>query len=247
MARNFIITGGTSGIGKAIVQSILLDSDDAADTIIVNYGHNDENAQAFLSSLAQDDRAKVMPIKADLGRRSGLADFVAQLNKRISGAIDALILNVGVGDYKPFPEYTYEDWDRVIETNLTLPIFLVQRLKPKLAQNGSLIFVGSYAGVVPYSSSLVYGVSKAGLLFATKALVKELEDTGTRVNAVAPGFIETAWQEGRSEESRERITAKIALHRFGMPEEVAKAVRALLDNEYINGSVLEVHGGYGYF
>ena len=145
-------------------------------------------------------------------------------------------------------EYCFEDWDRVIESNLTIPVFLVQKLyNGLLNKNASIIFMGSLAGIIPYSSSLVYGVSKAGLLFAVKALVKEVEPLRVRINGIAPGFIETRWQSGRSQESYNRINAKIAAHRFGEPEEVAQACIALLKNTYINGTILNVDGGYGYF
>ena len=102
-------------------------------------------------------------------------------------------------------------------------------------------------GQVPHSSSLVYSISKAGLSFASKLLVKEFEPLGVRINALAPGFIETRWQDGRSQESRDRINAKIALHRFGSPSEVADAAIFLLENTYMNGSIVTIDGGYNYF
>ena len=246
MSQTSLVTGGTSGIGWAVARKLLAASTDPADRIIINYGHDDSAAQSCIASFSVDQQAKVVLVKADLSQRDTLSGFVTQISS-ITSHIDYLVLNTGVGTYKPFFDYSFEDWDQIIETNLTIPVFLAQQLRPLLAENASIVFTGSYAGIVPYSTSLAYGVSKAGLLFAAKALVKEFEDKAVRVNAVAPGFVETPWQEGRSQESRDRINAKIALHRFGAPEEVAEAVYALLTNTYINGSVLEIHGGYGYF
>lgn len=80
-----------------------------------------------------------------------------------------------------------------------------------------------------------------------KALVKELEPIGARVNAMAPGFIETAWQKDRTKESYERVNKKIALHRFGFPNEVADMAYAVLMNSYMNRTVIDIHGGYDYF
>ena len=242
---NTLITGATAGIGAAIARQIAKDSQ-PGDTLIATYGHNDEAAQLLVTELGQYP-LDTITVKADLSERDNLSQFVEKLSGLVDG-FDQVVLNIGVGTYKPFMEYCFEDWDRVIESNLTIPVFLVQKLyNGLLNKNASIIFMGSLAGIIPYSSSLVYGVSKAGLLFAVKALVKEVEPLRVRINGIAPGFIETRWQSGRSQESYNRINAKIAAHRFGEPEEVAQACIALLKNTYINGTILNVDGGYGYF
>lgn len=247
MAKTYLITGGTSGIGEAVVRKLLNESCDACDKVIVTYGHNEDVACALKQSLSESDQKKLYLVKLDLSDRSNIDAFVLNV-ANISHHIDGLVLNIGVGTYKPFIEYEFEDWDRVIETNLTIPVFLIQRLKKgDFFDGSSIVLMGSLSGVIPYSSSVVYGISKAGLLFAAKTLVKELEDSGSRINAIAPGFIETRWQDGRSDESRERINRKIAVHRFGLPSEVADATYAVLSNPYINGTVLNVDGGYDYF
>ena len=114
----------------------------------------------------------------------------------------------------------------------------------------------AYAGMSPstyqsgqqaYSSSLVYGVTKSAIHFLTKSLVKELEPKQIRVNAIAPGFIETSWHKNRTPESYERINRKIALHRFGEISEVADMAYEILKNGYMNGSIVDIHGGYDYF
>lgn len=241
---NTLITGATAGIGAAIARQIAKDSQ-PGDTLIASYGHNDEAAKLLASELSPYS-LNVITIKADLSDRNNLSRFVEEISELVDG-FDQVVLNIGVGTYKPFVEYSFEDWDRVIESNLTIPVFLVQKLYDGLLnKNASIVFMGSLAGVIPYSSSLAYGVSKAGLLFAAKALVKEVEPLGVRINGIAPGFIETRWQAGRSQESYDRINAKIAAHRFGEPEEVAQACIALLRNTYINGTILNVDGGYGY-
>ena len=117
----------------------------------------------------------------------------------------------------------------------------MKELRPIMSEGGSILFTGSYAGQQAYSSSLVYGVTKSAIHFLTKSLVKELEPKQIRVNAIAPGFIETSWHKNRTPESYERINRKIALHRFG---EMAYEV---LKNGYMNGSVVDIHGGYDYF
>lgn len=244
--KHYVITGGTNGIGKAIVQEILAHSTDGDDRVLVNYGHNTQRAEEFLASLTPADRAKVVLVKADLSCEEGLDAFVQAVVAELS-AVDYLVCNVGVGEYAKFRDYTFDMWNRVLTTNLTVPAFLIQRLQPHFREQGSILLVGSYAGRKAYSSSPVYGVSKAGLIFLGQALVKEFEGQGVRVNSIAPGFIETSWQDNRSEESYQRINRKIALHRFGEPEEVAAMAYQVLVNTYMNGAVIDIHGGYEYF
>ncbi len=243
---NYLITGGTDGIGKAIAMKVLRHSESAEDRIIVNYGHNEEKARIFLATLSEEDRSKVVLVKADMSGEAGLNSFVKAVLDAVP-VIDCIVSNIGIGEYAKFDDYTIEMWNRVITTNLTIPTFLIQKLKPHMQNGGSILFVSSYAGLCPYSSSLVYSISKAGVAFLAKALVKEFDSLSVRVNAIAPGFIETAWQNNRSAESYERINKKIALHRFGTPEEVADMAYHVLTNTYMNGTVIEIHGGYNYF
>ena len=161
--------------------------------------------------------------------------------------MDWLINNVGISTYAKYEDYTFEEWSRIVNTNLSVPVFLVKELRPVMKEGGSILFTGSYAGRQAYSSSLVYGVTKAAVHFLTKSLVKEFEPKKIRVNAIAPGFIETSWHKNRTPESYERINRKVALHRFGTVEEVADMAYAVLSNGYMNGSIVDIHGGYDYF
>ncbi len=245
MSNVTIITGGTAGIGKAIVCKILENSKEG-DKVFVNYGNNTNNANEFLSSLERKDREKVHLIKADLSDYDEMLVFVSTI-KELTDHIDWLVLNTGIGTYLPFEEYDYELWDKVMRTNVNIPAFIVKELKAIMAEGGNLVFMGSHAGQVPYSSSIVYGVSKAAVHFLAKSLVKVFDDKRVSVNAIAPGFIDTKWQEGRSDVSRERINQKIAAHRFGTPEEVAALCYQILSNDYLNGSVYDIHGGYDFY
>lgn len=111
----------------------------------------------------------------------------------------------------------------------------------------SVLLMSSYSGRRPFSASAAYCISKAGLAFAAEALVKELESINVRINAIAPGFTETDWHKDRSSESRDRINRKIACHRLGDPAEIADMCYAVMVNTYMNGSVIDIHGGYDYF
>jgi len=243
---NTVITGGTSGIGRAIVSRMLEGSQHSDDRIFVNYGHNDALAASLLSGLGEEDRDKIVPVKADLSSYEGIEALTSRVLEK-TDRIDRLILNTGISSYKPFDEYTTELWDKIMMTNLNVPAFIVHAFKPYIAEGGCILFMGSHAGQQAYSTSIVYGTTKAALMFLARSLVKVFEEQAVRVNAVAPGFIETRWQDNRSDESRARINRKIAAHRFGTPEEVADLCWEILNNGYINGSVYDIHGGYDYF
>lgn len=246
MGKVCVLTAGTSGIGKAIALKILKESNDPDDKLIINYGHSEENARIMYEELSDADKAKVSMVKADLSSYEGIDILMAEI-KAQTDSVDWLVLNTGISSYKPFNEYTPDMWEHIMRTNVNVPAFLVKALKPMMRQKGSIVFMGSHAGQEPYSSSLVYSVSKAGVLFMARSLVKFFDEEQVRVNAIAPGFIETRWQDNRSDESRERINRKIAAHRFGTPEEVADLCYHVLTNDYLNGSIYDVHGGYNYF
>ena len=246
MSKVSVVTGGTAGIGKAIVRKILAESRASEDLVFAVYGHNVAMAQKLSEELSDEDRARLRLIKADMSDYScieGIKNAIAAETDHI----DYLVLNTGIGTYEKFQDYSPELWERIMRTNVGVPVFMVQSMEDMLSDGGAIIFMGSHAGQATYSSSLVYSVSKAAVMFAARSMVKLFDQRGIRVNTVAPGFIETRWQDNRSDESYERINKKIALHRFGKPEEVADLCYHILTNKYLNGSVYDIHGGYDYF
>ena len=245
MSKVTIITGGTSGIGRGIAEKILENS--ASDDILyVSYGHNTEQAEEFLHAQTEENQKKIRLLQADMSSYDEMMKFVSRIKEEASH-VDWLVNNVGISTYAKYEDYSFEEWTRIVNTNLSVPVFMVKELRPMMVEGGSVLFTGSYAGQQAYSSSLVYGVTKAAIHFLTKSLVKEFEPKGITVNAIAPGFIETPWHSARTQESYDRINRKIALHRFGTVEEVADMAYAVLSNGYMNGSVVDIHGGYDYF
>lgn len=245
MTKNYVITSATDGIGRSIVEKILKENADNDVKIIVNYGHSEEKAKAFMDANKEYEE-KIILIKADMSDYDSMCEFAAKVCE-IFPKIDHVVCNTGISAYGSFDDYTWEMWNKVIQTNLSIPAFLIQKLKYHMNPGGSIVMMGSDAGIRTYSSSVVYSVSKAGIIHLAKVLVKEFESLGVRVNAIAPGFIQTSWQKNRSEESYERINRKIAVHRFGTSEEVADMAYSVLQNTYMNGSVIEIDGGYDYF
>ena len=245
IGRNILITGATSGIGAAIARAIL-EQGCLGDRLYLAYGHDDAKAEEFKESFKEEGKDRITLIKADLSSYEEMKKMAGKL-RSMAGSLDWLVLNTGISVRTGFEDYTFEQWQYVMNTNLSIPAFLVKELLPCMKEGGSILFVGSYAGSQAYSSSIVYGVSKAGVHFLAKSLVKAAEPKKIRVNAIAPGFIETPWHTDRSPESRQRIEAKIALHRFGEAEEVGKMALSILENGYMNGTVVEIHGGYDYY
>ena len=245
MSRVTVITGGTSGIGRGIVEKILANSEQD-DLIFATYAHNAYKANDFWDSLKPEDQEKLIIMKADMSSYDDMMNFVKEVKEK-AGHVDWLISNAGISTYDKFRDYTFEEWNNIVNTNLSIPVFMIKEFMPVMTEGGRVLFMGSYAGQQAYSSSLVYGVTKAAIHFLTKSLVKEFEPKGITVNAIAPGFIQTPWHENRTPESYERINRKIALHRFGEIKDVADMAYSILTNNYMNGSIVDIHGGYDYF
>ena len=207
--------------------------------------HQEKYIAAQLTELEQKQK-KIRLLQADMSSYDEMMKFVSRIKEEASH-VDWLVNNVGISTYAKYEDYTFDEWTKIVNTNLSVPVFLVKELRPIMSEGGSILFTGSYAGQQAYSSSLVYGVTKSAIHFLTKSLVKELEPKQIRVNAIAPGFIETSWHKNRTPESYERINRKIALHRFGEISEVADMAYEVLKNGYMNGSVVDIHGGYDYF
>ena len=139
-----------------------------------------------------------------------------------------------------------EDWERTMQVNLNSSLYLIRDLYDAIPHNSRIIFIGSLMGVHPHGTSLAYGVSKAAVHALALNLVKSFEATDTTVNAIAPGFVETEWQASKPAEIRQNIYAKSAVKRFASPDEVADAVMFCVRNAFVNGSVLELSGGYSF-
>ena len=126
----------------------------------------------------------------------------------------------------------------------TSNVYLIRDLFDVIPHGSRIVFTGSLMGILPHSVSLSYGVTKAAVLALAKNLVKFFEDTETTVNAIAPGFVETEWQKNKPQEIRNNIYNKTAIKRFADPKEIADAVRFCINNAFVNGSIIEVSGGY---
>jgi NAD(P)-dependent dehydrogenase (short-subunit alcohol dehydrogenase family) len=165
------------------------------------------------------------------------------------GRIDALVNNAGIAVFKPLLETSYEEWARVIAVNLTGPFLCTQACAPVMLKNGggAVVNIGSISGLRASALRVAYGTSKAGLAHLTKQQAAELGELGIRVNAIAPGPVDTAMaKQVHTPDIRADYHDAIPLNRYGTEEEIAAAVAFLCSEgaSYVNGQTLAVDGGF---
>ena len=241
MMNIVLVTGGTKGIGKAIVLKYLHQGCYA----IITYSSDDETAELFQRELDVNYKDKYEIIKADLSKIEEVK-IMCNIIRCKYRKIDYLILNAGASNRNSFSDMTIDEWNYVINVNLTMPFFIVQSLVDCIIKGGSILFIGAVMGIYPHAISIPYAVSKAGVHMLSRQLVKHLAPYKITVNTIAPGFVDTPWQKSKPLEQRIRIENKIALKRFALPEEIAQLCWDISQNAYINGSLLEIDGGYCY-
>lgn len=185
------------------------------------------------------------PVKVDQTKREELYRFINHIKQNCE-SVDCIVCNAGMSIRKPFTQGTDHDWDAMMEVAVNSHYILVRELFGLIPQGSRIIFTGSQMGLMPHAMVLAYGVTKAAVHALAKNLVKEFEGTGTTVNAIVPGFVETPWQKEKPEEIKQNIYRKTAIHRFASVDEVVDAYRFCIDNPFVNGSLIEVNGGYSY-
>lgn len=240
MAKTIIVTGGSRGIGAGIVKLLAEENNN----IVLNYNKSEENAKKIQKECT-DLGKNVEIFKADITNREEvrkLVEFTIQKYKKI----DVLINNAGISQSKLFTEVTDEEWRYVIDNNLTSVFYMSQEVVPHMIQqqSGCIINISSIWGMVGSSCESVYSVSKAGVDGLTKALAKELGPSHIRVNSIAPGLIDTQMNQNLSEEVLEEIKEETPLGKIGTPEDIAKCVKWLIEDEFTTGQIISINGGW---
>lgn len=238
-----LVTGASRGIGAAIARAMA----QAGMNIVLNYSSDASEADA--RELAQELEAggvETLVVQANVADFAAVKAMVAAIKERF-GRIDVLVNNAGITRDGLLMRMKEDQFDSVIDTNLKGAFNCMRHVCPLMVKQryGRIISISSVVGIAGNAGQVNYAASKAGIIGMTKAAAKELASRNITVNAVAPGFIETAMTAVLGDEAQESIVERIAAHRLGKPEDVAEAVAffARPEASYITGQVISVDGG----
>ena len=239
--KTAIVTGGTRGIGKAIV----LELAKSGCNVAFNYSKSDDLANELVKEI-EALGVKAMAKKLDVSDFEGAKNMVKEVKDEF-GQIDYLVNNAGITRDKLLALMKEDDWDDVININLKSvynfsKAVIMTMIKQK---KGKILNITSVSGIAGVAGQTNYSASKAGMIGFTKALAKEVGKAKINVNAIACGFIETDMTSELPEEYKQKMTDMTALKRFGTTDDVAKVAKFLLsdDANYVTGQVLSLDGG----
>ncbi|MEN8159456.1 MAG: SDR family NAD(P)-dependent oxidoreductase [Myxococcota bacterium] len=237
-----LITGAAgAGIGKATARKLL----EAGATVAVTDNH-ERRTKETVEAFAREHGERVAGFVLDVGDRAQIASVCDAVEDTL-GPVDVLVNNAALNVLVPVSEYSQEDWDRVIEADLTGCFALIRRLLPGMKERGrgSIVNVTSVAAFIGNALEGPYAAAKAALHSLTRSVAVEGGPHGVRANAVAPGIIESKFI-SKSEERYQRMAQQAPLRRIGRAEEVAEAIAFLASerSSYITGEVLNVSGGW---
>ena len=240
--KTAVITGGVRGIGKAIAKAFC---ENGADVILC-YRSNDAEAEKTAAELSGTG-AQVRLVKGDVADPE-TAKKVAELVKtEFDKKVDILVNNAGITNDKLMMRMSDEDFTRVIDANLNGAFYMMKELSALMVKkkSGVIINMASVSGLKGNPAQVNYSASKAGIVGMTMSAAKELGRRGIRVNAIAPGFVETDMTAVLTDEQKEAAAKNITLGRLGQPEDIANAALFLASDmgSYITGQVLTVDGG----
>ena len=235
-----LVTGGSKGIGAEIVRSLAMDGH----IVILNYNKSETKAMQIKNEL-QNIGKQVDIFKADVSKREEVKKMVKYCINKYN-KIDVLINNAGISDVKMFQDITDEDWNLMLQTNLTSSFYTIQESLNSMInrKEGCIINISSIWGLSGAACEVHYSVSKAGLDAMTKSLAKELGPSNIRVNSIAPGIIDTDMNKHLNAKEIKDIKNEIPLGRIGKTPDISKCVKWLIEDEYTTGQIISINGGW---
>lgn len=238
--RVALVTGASRGIGREIALTLCLNNFD----VVVASPEVEKNEE--VAETIRQHGGNTMTLDLDVSSRDSVRQGVDAVLKQL-GRIDVLVNNAGITRDALSMRMKPEDWDKVLQINLTGAFYMCQAVIPAMMKErwGRIINIASVVGEMGNPGQANYVSSKAGLIGLTKCLAHELASRNITVNAVAPGYIETDMTAVLPQEVKDRMLAMIPLKRFGQPKDIANAVKFLASDDaaYITGAVLRVNGG----
>ena len=224
-----VVTGGTSGIGLGVSKMLLAKGYKVLAT--------------YVGSDVEEKLENFETLNIDQSKRDDVYRFINYVKSQ-TNHLDCLVCNAGVSIRRSFTEMKDAEWDLMMEVAVNSHYIMCREFYPIIPDCSRILFTGSQMAIHPHATVLAYGVTKSAIHALVKNLVKEFEGTGTTVNAVVPGFVDTPWQVTKPEEIKQNIYKKTAIHRFASVDEIVDAFRFCIDNPFVNGSLIEVNGGY---
>ena len=235
-----VVTGGSRGIGAQIVKTLANENY----KVILNYNNSKEQAEKIQQELLEQGK-QIEIIKADVSKKEE-AEKLIQFSLNKFNKIDVLINNAGISQEGLFTDVTEEEWQKIINTNLNSVFYCNQQALKYMIQEqqGCIISISSIWGETGASCEVAYSTTKAAINGMTKALAKEVGPSNIRVNAIAPGIIDTDMNRNLTNEELEQIKEQIPLNKIGKALDIAKCVKWLIEDEYTTGQIISINGGW---
>jgi len=234
---NVILTGATGGIGNSILENLILFGANVLAT-----GTNDNKL-----NLIKEKYKKVQTEKFDISNHSEIENFINKANDSLGGRVDVLINNAGITRDNLSIRMKDEEWNKVIDINLTSTFLLSKNVVKKMlkSKKGKIINITSVVGHTGNIGQANYTASKAGVVAMSKSLALEYGKKNINVNCISPGFISTEMTDKINDDYKEVLKSKIPMNRFGTPNDIANTVIFLSSNlsDYITGETIHVNGG----
>lgn len=238
--KNILITGGSKGIGAGLVEELAR----KGHTVIFTYLNSVKESEELVNKL-REEKLEVDSYKLDIRNYEDVQNVFREILDKYR-KIDVLINNAGISQIKPFLDTSLEDWKNMIDSNLNSIFYTTKIIVENMNhyKEGLIINISSIWGIVGSSCEVPYSTTKAGIIGFTKALAKELGLSNIRVNAIAPGFIDTEMNAKIEPEIIDGIKEEIPLGKIGNKIDIVRCVEWLLKDEYTTGQVISITGGW---